>query len=44
MDEEKENTAQKSQSKSWQISDFDIGKSLGRGKFGKVYLCREKQN
>jgi serine/threonine protein kinase len=28
----------------WQLSDFDIGKPLGRGKFGCVYLAREKQS
>ncbi|ETW06063.1 AUR protein kinase, variant [Aphanomyces invadans] len=28
--------------KSWTIHDFDIGRSLGRGKFGQVYLAREK--
>ena len=27
----------------WQLSDFDIGKPLGRGKFGNVYLAREKR-
>ncbi|KAK4411309.1 Serine/threonine-protein kinase Aurora-3 [Sesamum angolense] len=27
--------------KQWSISDFDIGKPLGRGKFGRVYLARE---
>lgn len=27
----------------WQLSDFDIGKPLGRGKFGNVYLARERQ-
>jgi len=26
----------------WKLSDFDIGKVLGRGKFGCVYLAREK--
>lgn len=26
----------------WKLSDFDIGKPLGRGKFGCVYLAREK--
>jgi len=26
----------------WQLSDFDIGKPLGKGKFGNVYLAREK--
>eukprot|EP01084_Bolivina_argentea_P026535 49358_1 len=28
----------------WKLTDFDIGKSLGRGKFGNVYLVREKQS
>lgn len=28
----------------WKLSDFDIGKSLGRGKFGNVYLAREKKS
>ncbi|ETO15354.1 hypothetical protein RFI_22018 [Reticulomyxa filosa] len=28
----------------WKLSDFDIGPSLGRGKFGNVYLAREKQS
>ncbi|QDZ18555.1 aurora-like serine/threonine-protein kinase [Chloropicon primus] len=28
----------------WQLEDFDIGKPLGRGKFGNVYLAREKQS
>ena len=27
----------------WSLSDFDIGRPLGRGKFGNVYLCRLKQ-
>jgi aurora kinase len=26
----------------WKLSDFEIGKALGRGKFGCVYLAREK--
>lgn len=26
----------------WILNDFDIGKPLGRGKFGHVYLAREK--
>eukprot|EP01083_Nonionella_stella_P270217 914874_1 len=28
----------------WRLSDFDIGKPLGRGKFGNVYLAREKMS
>jgi len=27
---------------SWSIEDFEIGKPMGRGKFGHVYLAREK--
>lgn len=25
----------------WKLEDFEIGKYLGEGKFGKVYLARE---
>ncbi|XP_066600795.1 aurora kinase C-like [Prorops nasuta] len=41
-----ENTAtKKSESdKKWVLSDFDIGKPLGKGKFGNVYLAREKKS
>lgn len=28
--------------KMWRLSDFDIGRPLGHGKFGNVYLAREK--
>ena len=28
----------------WTLADFDIGKPLGRGKFGNVYLARERQS
>uniref|UniRef100_A0A6S8XAE1 Aurora kinase n=1 Tax=Ditylum brightwellii TaxID=49249 RepID=A0A6S8XAE1_9STRA len=28
--------------KQWTLNDFEIGKPLGRGKFGSVYLAREK--
>lgn len=27
----------------WKLSDFEIGKPLGQGKFGSVYLAREKR-
>lgn len=30
--------------RSWQLADFDIGRPLGRGKFGNVYLAREKNS
>ena len=26
----------------WSLSNFEIGKPLGRGRFGKVYLARFK--
>lgn len=28
--------------RAWELSNFDIGKPLGRGKFGNVYCAREK--
>jgi aurora kinase len=30
--------------KQWSLNDFEIGKPLGRGKFGSVYLAREKRS
>jgi len=39
----KENTAESSE-KQWTLTDFDIGKPLGKGKFGNVYLAREKKS
>jgi serine/threonine protein kinase len=30
--------------KHWTIDDFEIGRKLGQGKFGHVYLAREKQS
>jgi len=32
------------QGKQWSLKDFEIGKPLGRGKFGSVYLAREKES
>ncbi|KAJ3225260.1 spindle assembly checkpoint kinase [Clydaea vesicula] len=26
----------------WRLKDFEVGKALGRGKFGRVYLAKEK--
>lgn len=37
-------TVKFSKEKRWQLSDFDIGKHLGSGKFGKVFLAREKKS
>ncbi|KAJ3437337.1 aurora a [Anaeramoeba flamelloides] len=44
-----ENTEEKQQQqakmgKMWKLSDFEIGRPLGRGKFGNVYLAREKKS
>jgi serine/threonine protein kinase len=30
--------------KEWSLDNFDIGKPLGKGKFGNVYLAREKKS
>lgn len=30
--------------RSWMLDDFDIGKPLGKGKYGSVYLAREKRS
>jgi serine/threonine protein kinase len=27
----------------WALDDFEIGKPLGKGKFGNVYLARERK-
>lgn len=32
------------QARGWKLSDFEIGKPLGSGKFGKVYLARERSS
>ena len=47
VDEEKkkEEKAEKARKgKQWSLDDFEIGKPLGRGKFGSVYLAREKRS
>ncbi|KAJ3415418.1 spindle assembly checkpoint kinase [Chytridiales sp. JEL 0842] len=28
----------------WSLKDFDVGRPLGKGKFGRVYLAREKKS
>ncbi|XP_073233742.1 aurora kinase C-like [Porites lutea] len=48
-DENKENEPKdggkpKSARACWCLDDFDIGKPLGKGKFGNVYLAREKKS
>ncbi|XP_014219976.1 aurora kinase B [Copidosoma floridanum] len=38
----KEHTENRSDKHQWGLGDFEIGAPLGRGKFGRVYLAREK--
>jgi len=37
-------TQETTQSKKWSLNDFEIGRPLGKGKFGNVYLAREKKS
>jgi serine/threonine protein kinase len=30
--------------RTWTLDDFDVGRALGKGKFGRVYLAREKSS
>ncbi|KAM7474225.1 hypothetical protein LguiB_021468 [Lonicera macranthoides] len=34
-------TEKQNPKKQWSLEDFEIGKPLGKGKFGRVYLARE---
>ena len=29
--------------KQWKVADFNLGRALGKGRFGNVYLAREKK-
>lgn len=40
----KSGAEKKTQKKEWSLKNFDIGKPLGRGKFGSVYLARERES
>lgn len=42
--DEKGSSSGSSNKKKWVITDFDIGRPLGKGKFGNVYLAREKRS
>jgi len=42
LEQQKMDDAAKSGTR-WTLQDFEIGKPLGRGKFGKVYLARERR-
>jgi serine/threonine protein kinase len=30
--------------RSWSIEDFAIGKPVGKGRYGSVYMCQHKQS
>ncbi|XP_047583095.1 aurora kinase A-like [Lutra lutra] len=36
--------SEESKKRQWALDDFEIGRPLGKGKFGNVYLAREKQS
>lgn len=42
LDKEKEKVPKTEKNSSWSLNNFDIGRHLGKGKFGNVYLAREK--
>jgi aurora kinase len=43
QDDDADDMAMRAQKgKQWSLNDFEVGKPLGRGKFGSVYLAREK--
>ena len=44
LQEQPQSQQTKPSHRKWKLSDFDIGKPLGRGKFGNVYLAREKKS
>lgn len=35
--------SEEAEAKRWTLKDFEIGRPLGKGKFGHVYLARERQ-
>jgi aurora kinase A len=44
VDNDAVTTTNSTERKTWTFSDFDIGKPLGKGRFGNVYLAREKSS
>ncbi|NXS31217.1 AURKA kinase, partial [Pomatostomus ruficeps] len=42
--EETKKQSQETKKRQWSLDDFEIGRPLGKGKFGNVYLAREKQS
>ena len=41
--EGKKETEEKENSRRWKLDDFKIGKPLGKGRFGNVYLAKEEK-
>lgn len=39
-----QDSGSKNRPRTWTLADFDIGRPLGKGKFGNVYLAREKKS
>jgi len=44
VDEDEVATASKYPKKNWTLKEFEIGRPLGKGKFGNVYLARTKSS
>ncbi|KAF4802468.1 Aurora kinase A [Turdus rufiventris] len=42
--EETKTKSEETKKRQWSLDDFEIGRPLGKGKFGNVYLAREKQS
>ncbi|NXE96037.1 AURKA kinase, partial [Menura novaehollandiae] len=42
--EETKKKNEETKKRQWSLDDFEIGRPLGKGKFGNVYLAREKQS
>lgn len=42
--EETKKKSEETKKRQWSLDDFEIGRPLGKGKFGNVYLAREKQS
>ena len=38
------NKENKTKTQKWKMADFKLGKALGKGRFGSVYLAKEKKS
>ena len=43
MSQENKMAENKEAKKQWKIADFNLGRALGKGRFGNVYLAKEKK-